>query len=132
MFLTKTWRGLALAVLLVAAGACSSTGPAGADSGPPGDAAAEHRDALAAFEQGRYNECIGLLASWLATHRHEHPRLAPSARFYIALSYREQGQTDKARAAFRDIVRRYAQAPAAHPAAKWRDWARKEYLALSE
>jgi hypothetical protein len=42
------------------------------------------------------------------------------------------GKSERAREAFRDVWRRYADVPEGHPAEKWRRWAHEELQRLEE
>ncbi len=101
----------------------------GCRTGSPVEA---HRDARLHFERGQYRKCIRACDRWLKRYSDAQPDLAPSARFYKGLSYKEMGETTKARRVFEDIISRYQDVPGTHPAAQWRGFAREQLNLLGE
>jgi TolA-binding protein len=107
------------------AGCAGPPDPDGSRSAPPAYEI-RRQQALCLFEDGEYDACTRALESWLQRYESDHPDPAASARFFIGLCYLKMNDLEKAKAAFEDVARRYADAPDTGPAAKWRRWAQEE------
>jgi len=97
----------------------------------PPTAIQQRRQIVDYYSRGSYGRCVRESDQWLLRHEVAYPKLAPGIRFFKALAYRDQGETEKARMLFRDIVQRYADVPEGHPAVKWRRWAEQELSLLA-
>lgn len=121
----------ALVLCILALTGCAAQPDVGPDEATPAHVA-RHRQALRSFDEGKHAECVAALSEWLRRYEAAHPELGASARFFIALSYREMGRAEDARAVFLDICRRYVAIPDGDPAAKWRRWALEELGSLGK
>jgi len=115
---------------LVVAGCVTPADPP-SHSGPP-EHVTRHRRALLFFDEGRYTACIKSLTRWIDDYAEEHPRLAPSARFFVALAHRKLGDPAAARAKFREFCDLYADVADAEPGGRWRRWAQQELDRLGD